>query len=172
MPDVGDIHRFGFRIGPRGPEEETRDVAIFINGENVTSRDSSVYLPSFVGGLQYESRALKRRLNFEKYASVLRDYDLSEIHIILLHGDRTLFDNDDKRHEIASFYRFMELGEPNTDLFVAFLLPANVWLSLTYQCLDTKGGFTRVDGVNGVDNVLPFELIKTIDEAVNLLTST
>jgi hypothetical protein len=171
MPDVGDIHRFGFRIGPPTSEAEIRDVAIFINGENVTAVDSSAYLPSYVEGLRRQSDVLKQRLNFEKYSDVFRQCTLAETHNSLLHGDRSLFENDGERCDVADFHRFMEMGEPNTDLFVAFLLPADVGLSLTYQCREAAGDFARKDAVKGIDKVLPHELIKTIDEAINLLTS-
>ena len=166
MLEIGDVTRFGFRIGPPAFEAEVREVAIFINGENVTDRDSSAYLPSYVAGLRRQSDVLKGRMNFEKYAQMFRAYNLSEVHNILVHGDSSLFLNDRERADIADFHRFMDLGEPNSDLFTAFLLPANGGLSLTYQRLSVKENFARVDVVSGVDHLLPYELITTIDEAI------
>lgn len=169
--DVGDVNRFGFRIDRPGSEAEIRGVAVFINGENVTEDDSEAYLPSYVAGLRLQSDILKRRLNFERYAALFREYNLTEAHNILLHGDSALFENDREWWNIADFCRFMDMGEPNTDLFVAFLLPADVGLSLTYQCRGRDGDFVRVDVVKGIDNVQPYELIKTIDEAIIVLTN-
>lgn len=171
MHDIGDTNRFGFRIGPPNFHADIRDVAIFINGENVTERDNSAYLPSYVDGLRRQSDVLKRTLNFERYADVFREYNLTEIHNILVHGDRSLFENDRERCDIADFHRFMDLGEPNTDLFVAFLLPVDNGLSLTYQRRTAGRDLGRVDVVNGVDVLLPYELIRTIDEAIFLLAS-
>lgn len=171
MREIGDSNRFGFRIGPPNLHAEIREVAVFIHGENVTDRDSSAYLPSYVEGLRRQSYVLKRRLNFEKYVELFRAYNLTEIHNILLQGDSSLFLNDREWSEVAGFYRFMELGEPNTDGFAAFLIPANDGLSLTYQRMTAESNFAKVDVVHGVDQVLPYELIRTIDEAIYLLTS-
>ena len=72
MIDVGDLRRFGFRIGPATESPNVRDVSIFINGTDVSRHDCSAYLPSYVGSLTAQSEALKRRLDFTKYANSLR----------------------------------------------------------------------------------------------------
>lgn len=46
MIDVGDLRRFGFRIGPRGEFPDVREVSIFINCAEVSRYDRSAYVPS------------------------------------------------------------------------------------------------------------------------------
>ena len=84
-----------------------------------------------------------------------------------------VFADESEWERVSAFHRFLDLNEPNTDPLAAFLIPAdNGTLYLTYQYESSPAGFQRVDIVDGVSNLLPYDLIQTIDAAIGTLAET
>jgi hypothetical protein len=172
--DIGDLNRFGFRIGPSTRSAEARNVSIFIHGINLCRCDPLAYLPSFLGGLRSQSSSLKKCLNFERYADQFRDLNVSQIHNAFLHRDPAIFTDDQDRLRVAAFHQFLALNEPNTDCFAAYLIPScRGALCLTCQlAIDGSGRFEKLDVVDGVAEIWPYELIRTIDAAIDYLETS
>ncbi len=170
MIDIGNLHRFGFRIGPLTEHPDLRDVSIFINGEDVSRFDRSAHVPSYVGGLTGELQRLTKQLNFLRYADRFQYFNLTQIHNMLLHGDPEVFTDETDWSEAADFHRFLQLNEPNTDWLTAFLIPSNDGkLALTYQYHAYEPSRLRRDVIDGVLDVLPYELIRTIRLTIEVL---
>ena len=168
MIDVGNLNEFGFRIGPNVVDRLMREVSIFVDGIELTSRDNSVYLPSFVGQLERTSRVLKQKIDYVRYEGLFRDLNVTQIHNLLLHGNRDVVPDERERWSVTEAHRFADWGE-TTDCFAAFLVPYCDCLYLTYQPNDgASPNYTVLDLVDGVITT-PYYLIATIDEAVAML---
>ncbi len=161
MTQVGDLNRFGFRIGPVSDSPQTRNVKIFMGRQQVSWGDA-LFLPSFVGGLESESKRLTERLNYLEYDVLFAGANLTEIHNSLLHGNAEVFEDENHWERVALFHEFMCLNEPETDVFRAFLIPFFGRLYLTFQCWDDQEKCFLVLGVVDGSEVTPYYLIKTL----------
>ncbi len=165
MFEAGDLSIFGFRIGP-DIIGGVRDISIFVNGFNLTERDCSAYLPSFIGDLRRTAAALKRKIDYVRYEMYFGGRNVTQIHNLLLHGDATVFHSDSEWWAVRQAHQFAEWGE-TTDGFTMFLVPYLDRLYLTYQLgSHPPGGYQVLDVVRGVE-ITPFYLIETIERAVS-----
>lgn len=171
MADVGDLNRFGFRVGQVTADADYLDISIFLNGEDVSRHDRCVYLPSYLGSLQTQAVELKRCMDFERYMAIFQGRDPAQIHNLLLHGDDTIYADEAEWQRVCTFHRFLALGEPNTDPLAAFLIPAgNGSLCLTYQYEDDwESCFRRLEVVDVIPHVRLYDLIHTIESLLTLL---
>lgn len=168
MKDVGDLNQFGFRLSAVTVERQLRDVSIFIGGNDLTRRDNTVYLPSFIAELSATSVLLKRKIDYLRHDELFRKLSVSQIHNLLIHGNPNSFTDDREWHSVKQAYEFAVWGE-TTDAFAAFLIPYCDRLYLTYQfCNDRPPYFDVLNYIDGVETT-PGDLIATIDEAVSLL---
>lgn len=171
MIEVGDLDAFGFRIGPHCREDSRfREVSVFIAGCDVT-RDHQAWAATFASGLRYEADRLKNTINFERYVHLFREFNLSELHSILLRREYPAWGAEQDWDRAAEFHRFMNLTVPETDGIASFLLPSARGLHLTYQLWDEKlQAYERLEVVDGTHRtVLPYDLIRTMEEAAAIL---
>ncbi|MCA9173448.1 MAG: hypothetical protein KDB14_03095 [Planctomycetales bacterium] len=168
MQDVGDRAIFGFRIGPAEPQCPMRDVNIFINGEDVTPEDPSVYLPSFLGLIQDTANRLEAKIDYLKHDSLFSGLNVTEVHNALLHNNREVFVSDTEWWSVHEHHRFGDWGE-TTDGFTAFLIPYCGKLQLTCQTRDRRvARYDHLPCVRGVQ-VTPYYLIVTLKAALDIL---
>lgn len=169
--EVGDLNRFGFRIGSHCSEDaQFRDVSVLIAGCDVT-RDHQAWAATFARGIRHEAERLKNTINFERYVPLFREFNLSELHSILLRREYPAWGAEQEWDCAAEFHRFMNLCMAETDGFASFLLPSARGLHLTYQLWDEKlQAYERLDVVDGTQRtVLPYDLIRTMEEAAAIL---
>ncbi len=157
MTQIGNKEQLAFDIGRS--DGNLHQVSIYLCGKNVTSHDNWAYLPSFLPALKSQSETLKNTFNFLRFESFFEYRYVDEIHTLLFGSDSSFFRDEKEHWYIQNFHRFMNLDEPNTDTFAAFLIPARSKLCLTLQFYETVE-------IYGVEDVLPFDLAITIDRAV------
>lgn len=171
MIEVGDLSQFGFRIGPVTPDRQMRDVSIFINDQDLTSRDPSVYLLSFIQHLTKASEHLKSKIDYLKHERLFRGLNITGIHNLLLHGSADVFRNEQEWWAVVESLRFADWGE-TTAIFAAFLIPYYDRLYLTWQAQEEDAnGYKVLDVIESVETT-PYYLITTMDKAVTLLSSS
>lgn len=170
MPDIGDLNKIGFRIGPVTPERQMRNVAIYINGENLSPVDPCVHLPNFLMHLRDANAVLKKKIDYLKYEHLFSGLNVTEIHNALLHNNASVFESETEWSVVQEHCRFADWGE-TTNVFSAFLIPYFDKLYLTYQSRDR--GISCYDVAPVIDGVLvtPYYLIVTIQEAFDLLNA-
>lgn len=166
--DVGVLNHFGFRIAPATDERQLREVSIFIGGNDLTHRDNTAYLPSFLGQLAATSDALKRKIDYLKHEDLFRGMNVTQIHNLLLHGNADVFADEDEWWAVAAAHRFADWGE-TTNGFTAFLIPYFDRLYLTSQSRDyALPEYEMLEVIDCVETT-PYYLIATMDDAKSIL---
>lgn len=138
----GSKDLFAVTVGE--PSWPIRTVEVWIGGVNLSSFDSSAYLPSFIHSMTKMRDKLKKQLNFLAHESDLGGSCVDGAFLRLA---------SEEFPQAWSDLRVLDFG-PTTDDFLCFLLPMQGKLYLT-----CKGN--SADAVTAVQ-VTPFDLISTL----------
>lgn len=169
MNTYGNPNEVAFRVGPSTHGKSFKHVQIVV-ANTVLVDEPNTYVPGFLGGLVPATRSYEMRLNWlEHEATISRFSNLTEAHNALLHGDTSGFLRDEDRWRVAEFLQIFDYGCPETDGFVAYLLPYCGSLYITFQrCSDGQSGYERSVCVDGT-KVAHFPLILAQRQTINEL---
>jgi hypothetical protein len=150
MPLFGSKDRFALVVGPFAGQ--LRTVEIWVNGTNLTSHDSSVYLPSFVHAMETTEHGLKERLNFLKHESIFLGLSVEEAFQLAVSQEMS---------NVSKELRVFDWG-PTTDDYLCLPLPVQGKLYLA--CKEHASG-----SIHSV-SVFPYDLIRTMQLASHELS--
>jgi hypothetical protein len=170
MKVFGDKSTFAFEI-----EEYTREsknlriVNIFVDRRNICCDDNTVYVPSFVNSLYSSANYLKKKIDYIKFEKFFFDKSVPEAHeFIKSTQDINSLNHQILGGEIYSFHQFLDWGT-TTDNVTSFLIPIDGFLFLTCQFWRTNHHPEKEINVVFGAIVTPYQLIQTIEYAIDEL---
>lgn len=123
-------------------------VEVWAAGQNLSSFDSSAYLPSFINSLAKAQCYLKEQLNFLEFEDYFRELSVEDAFFWL---------ESQEQPEVWRKLRALDWG-PTTDDYLCFLLPIRRKLYLA--CRENESEF-----VHAVQ-ILPYDLITVLSAAL------
>ncbi|UMR29757.1 hypothetical protein MJ904_22380 [Massilia sp. MB5] len=138
----GSKDSFAMQIGDASWPSCT--VEVWAAGQNLSSFDSSAYLPSFLNSLTCELCYLKEQLNFLAFEDCFRELSVEDAFRWL---------ESQERPEVWDKLRILDWG-PTTDDYLCFLLPIRRKLYLA-----CKGNESEI--IHAVQ-ILPYDLITVL----------
>ena len=166
MKTIGNQSSFGLEIGLQEVDNSNlRKVSIFVGNQNICVDDNLVYIPSFVSSLIASANYLKNKIDYVKFEKYFLGLSTVEAHEFIKNTANVVSPEYKLvGGNIYGFHRFLDWGE-TTDNNISFLIPINSFLYLTCEYNNNEPR----DNVISASKVYPYQIIKTLEEAIDEL---
>ena len=174
---IGNKKTFAFEIGEKTSDDysQVRKVNIYIADHNVSCRDNTVYVSSFVGAVWHTARDLRHKLDYYSDEDIFFGHSIEQAHkiitklILSLYKENSAEEDEFLLSRVRKYwYDFLDWGE-TTDGVFSFLFPINGKLYLTLEYKDKNHQPAMEIGEGFATEITPYEIIQVCEMAIAVL---